>query len=302
RSARAKPRTMRAAQLARTPTSCAGSTNSRRRWGWKVDDDPQAKAPCSDRLWPRRARARGGARAVRAEGLHRVLQLPDRCRGEARRAGQPHPPRRSREAGHAAARRQSVRALRGDRRQPHDPGDLHRHPAGSLSRRAGRRDRRRARSIRRVQGRQRARQARRELHAEGSGRGAQEAGPLEDRERLRPRGREQGGAKEVIPELGHYALVLALALALIQASVPLWGARTNDATLMGVAAPAALAQFCFTAASFAALTWCYVASDFSVFNVFQNSHSTMPLVYKFTSVWGNHEGSMLLWVLILSVF
>ena len=106
----------------------------------------------------------------------------------------------------------------------------------------------------------------------------------------------------MIPELGHYALVLALALALVQASVPLWGARANDATLMGVAGPAALAQFCFTATSFAALTWCYVASDFSVFNVFQNSHSTMPLVYKFTSVWGNHEGSMLLWVLILALF
>jgi cytochrome c-type biogenesis protein CcmF len=106
----------------------------------------------------------------------------------------------------------------------------------------------------------------------------------------------------VIPELGHYALVLALALALIQASVPLWGARVNDATLMGVAGPTAIVQFAFAATAFAALTWCYVASDFSVFNVFQNSHSAMPLVYKFTSVWGNHEGSMLLWVLILAFF
>jgi cytochrome c-type biogenesis protein CcmF len=106
----------------------------------------------------------------------------------------------------------------------------------------------------------------------------------------------------VIPELGHYALVLALALALIQAGVPLWGARANDVTLMGVAGPAALVQFVFTASAFAVLTWCYVASDFSVFNVFQNSHSAMPLVYKFTSVWGNHEGSMLLWVLILAFF
>jgi cytochrome c-type biogenesis protein CcmF len=106
----------------------------------------------------------------------------------------------------------------------------------------------------------------------------------------------------VIPELGHYALVLALALALAQASVPLWGARVGDATLMGVAGPTAIVQFCFAAASFAALTACYVGSDFSVANVFQNSHSAMPLVYKFTSVWGNHEGSMLLWVLILSLF
>jgi len=106
----------------------------------------------------------------------------------------------------------------------------------------------------------------------------------------------------VIPEFGHYALVLALALALVQATVPLWGARANDATLMGVGGSTALAQFVFVAASFAALTAAYVGSDFSVLNVFQNSHSTMPLVYKFTSVWGNHEGSMLLWVLILALF
>jgi cytochrome c-type biogenesis protein CcmF len=106
----------------------------------------------------------------------------------------------------------------------------------------------------------------------------------------------------VTPEFGHYALVLALALALVQATVPLWGARRNDATLMAVAGSTALAQFIFVAASFAALTASYVGSDFSVLNVFQNSHSAMPLVYKFTSVWGNHEGSMLLWVLILAVF
>src|SRR5256714_382525 len=104
------------------------------------------------------------------------------------------------------------------------------------------------------------------------------------------------------PEFGHYALVLALALALVQAIVPLWGARTNDATLMGVAGSTALAQFVFTAVSFAALTATYVGSDFSVLNVFENSHSAMPLIYKFTSVWGNHEGSMLLWVLILALF
>ena len=106
----------------------------------------------------------------------------------------------------------------------------------------------------------------------------------------------------MIPEFGHFALVLALALALAQATVPLWGARTGDATLMRVAGATSIAQFVFVAASFAALTWCYVTSDFSVFNVFQNSNSTMPLVYKYTSVWGNHEGSMLLWVLILALF
>src|ERR1700686_699499 len=106
----------------------------------------------------------------------------------------------------------------------------------------------------------------------------------------------------MIAEVGHYDLVLALALALIQSVVPLIGARTQDAALMAVAEPAALAQFGFVALSFAMLVACYVASDFSVANVFENSHSAMPLIYKFTSVWGNHEGSMLLWVLILSLF
>jgi cytochrome c-type biogenesis protein CcmF len=105
----------------------------------------------------------------------------------------------------------------------------------------------------------------------------------------------------VIAEIGHYALVLALVLALVQAVVPMIGARIGDATLMNVAGATAGAQFAFVAASFAALTWCYVASDFSVINVYENSHSLMPLIYKFTSTWGNHEGSMLLWVLILAL-
>jgi len=106
----------------------------------------------------------------------------------------------------------------------------------------------------------------------------------------------------VIPEIGHYALVLALGLALIQAVVPLAGARRNDPALMSVARTTALAQFLLVAISFAALIACYVTSDFSVATVFENSHSAMPLIYKFTSAWGNHEGSMLLWVLILSLF
>ncbi|HVZ50456.1 MAG TPA: heme lyase CcmF/NrfE family subunit, partial [Pseudolabrys sp.] len=106
----------------------------------------------------------------------------------------------------------------------------------------------------------------------------------------------------MIPELGHYALVLALALGLIQSVAPVIGARTRDASLMRLADSTALMQFFFVALSFGALTACYVTSDFSVKNVYENSHSLMPLIYKMTSVWGNHEGSMLLWVLILSVF
>jgi cytochrome c-type biogenesis protein CcmF len=106
----------------------------------------------------------------------------------------------------------------------------------------------------------------------------------------------------MIAEFGHYALVLALALALVQASVPMIGARKNDLVLMAVAGPTAVAQFCFIAIAFAALTICYVRSDFSVVNVFENSHSAKPLIYKLSGVWGNHEGSMLLWILILGVF
>jgi cytochrome c-type biogenesis protein CcmF len=106
----------------------------------------------------------------------------------------------------------------------------------------------------------------------------------------------------MIPELGHYALVLALALGLIQSVVPVIGAQRRDAALMRLANSTALMQFMFVALSFLALTICYVTSDFSVRTVAENSNSMMPLIYKVSSVWGNHEGSMLLWVLILSVF
>src|SRR3974390_1906182 len=106
----------------------------------------------------------------------------------------------------------------------------------------------------------------------------------------------------MIAELGHYALVLALALALIQSISPVIGARQGDAALMKLADSTAIAQFAFVAFAYGALTISYVLSDFSVQNVFENSHSQMPLIYKFTSVWGNHEGSMLLWVSILALF
>ena len=106
----------------------------------------------------------------------------------------------------------------------------------------------------------------------------------------------------MIAEIGHYALVLALTIALAQSVIPLLGARRRDPALIAVATPAALAQFAFVGLAFTALVACYVTSDFSVATVFENSHSAMPLVYKFSSVWGNHEGSMLLWVLILTVF
>jgi cytochrome c-type biogenesis protein CcmF len=106
----------------------------------------------------------------------------------------------------------------------------------------------------------------------------------------------------VIAEAGHYALVLALALALIQSFVPLIGARVNDPALMNVSRSTAIVQFAFVLMSFLALIALNVISDFSVANVYENSHSLKPLIYKITGVWGNHEGSMLLWVFILALF
>jgi cytochrome c-type biogenesis protein CcmF len=103
-------------------------------------------------------------------------------------------------------------------------------------------------------------------------------------------------------EAGHFALALALGLSLVQCAIPLWGTRTNDPILMGVAPPSALAVFACIAFAFATLTIAYATSDFSVVNVVENSHSTKPFIYKLTGVWGNHEGSMLLWTLILSLF
>ena len=103
-------------------------------------------------------------------------------------------------------------------------------------------------------------------------------------------------------ELGHYALILAFVLAVIQSTVPLWGARTGDVRLMAVAPAVAIAGLVYVGFAFAALTIAYVNSDFSVLNVWQNSHSQKPLLFKITGVWGNHEGSMLLWVLILVLF
>jgi cytochrome c-type biogenesis protein CcmF len=106
----------------------------------------------------------------------------------------------------------------------------------------------------------------------------------------------------VLVEAGHFALALALGLSLIQFVVPLWGARANDPVLMAVAPASALAVLVCIAFSFVALTFAYLNSDFSVLNVVQNSHSAKPLIYKISGVWGNHEGSMLLWVLILALF
>ncbi|CUH62626.1 Cytochrome c-type biogenesis protein CcmF [Thalassovita gelatinovora] len=106
----------------------------------------------------------------------------------------------------------------------------------------------------------------------------------------------------MITELGHFALILAFLVACIQATVPLIGAHMRWPGWMAVAEPAANAQFLLTGFSFAALTHAFVTSDFSLRLVVLNSHSLKPMLYKISGVWGNHEGSMLLWVLILSLF
>ncbi|WP_341646764.1 heme lyase CcmF/NrfE family subunit [Thauera sp. SDU_THAU2] len=106
----------------------------------------------------------------------------------------------------------------------------------------------------------------------------------------------------MIPELGHFALVLALVLALVQAIVPMIGASRNRLALMAVGRPAAQGQFFFILFSYACLTWAFIQSDFSVQLAAANSHSATPLMYKITGVWGNHEGSLLLWAMSLSLW
>ena len=106
----------------------------------------------------------------------------------------------------------------------------------------------------------------------------------------------------MIPEIGHYALALALVLAAVQGTVPLLGVCRGDEALMDVARAAARGQFLLVAIAFAALTWAFVNSDFSVALVAAHSHTLKPMLYKLTGVWGNHEGSMVLWILILALF
>ena len=103
------------------------------------------------------------------------------------------------------------------------------------------------------------------------------------------------------PELGHFALALAVALAVAQAVLPLWGAWRRDRAMMQAAPALAIGQFVALATSYAALTWASIDDDFSVLNVAENSHSLKPMLYKITGSWGNHEGSILLWCLILSL-
>jgi cytochrome c-type biogenesis protein CcmF len=106
----------------------------------------------------------------------------------------------------------------------------------------------------------------------------------------------------MIVEIGHYALVLAFGLALVQGTLPLYGAARGDAGLIALARTTALGQFVFLTVAFGALIHAFATSDFSVANVAASSHSSQPLIYKIAAAWGNHEGSLVLWVWILALY
>ncbi|UWR09095.1 heme lyase CcmF/NrfE family subunit [Ruegeria sp. B32] len=106
----------------------------------------------------------------------------------------------------------------------------------------------------------------------------------------------------MITELGHFALILAFMVAIVQTVVPLIGAAKRWPSWMLFSEPAAIAQCLLTGFAFAALVWAFATSDFSLRIVVENSHSLKPMLYKISGTWGNHEGSMLLWVLIVALF
>jgi cytochrome c-type biogenesis protein CcmF len=106
----------------------------------------------------------------------------------------------------------------------------------------------------------------------------------------------------MIPELGHVALILALVVAVVQASFPLAGSLSGNRPWMAMARPLAYGQFAMLAIAFAALAQAFLTSDFSVLYVAENSNSLLPQIYKFSAIWGGHEGSLLLWVLLMSTW
>jgi len=104
----------------------------------------------------------------------------------------------------------------------------------------------------------------------------------------------------MIPEIGHFALILALLAALAQGTLPVWGAYRRDAALMALAKPAARTQFALVVIAFLCLAYCFATSDFSVELVALHSNTQLPLPYRIAATWGSHEGSLLLWMLMLT--
>ena len=105
----------------------------------------------------------------------------------------------------------------------------------------------------------------------------------------------------MIPEIGLFALILALLIAVLQSAIPIAGATRNNPSWIGVARPAAFAQLLFVAISYGCLSVAFLSHDFSVVYVAQNSNSRLPLIYLISGVWGAHEGSLLLWALTLAL-
>ena len=105
----------------------------------------------------------------------------------------------------------------------------------------------------------------------------------------------------MIPELGHFALVLALLVAIVQSTLPMTGAAIGSPRLMALARPAARTQALLVAFAFGCLAWSFISNDFSVQNVASNSNSELPLRYRFAATWGSHEGSLLLWTLMARI-
>src|SRR5216684_3950506 len=106
----------------------------------------------------------------------------------------------------------------------------------------------------------------------------------------------------MVPEIGQFALILALMLAVTQATLPLIGAARGIPQFVNVAKPAAQAQFIFVAIAFSCLAYSFINNDFSVLNVATNSNSQLPLNYRLAATWGSHEGSLLLWTFMLSIW
>jgi cytochrome c-type biogenesis protein CcmF len=106
----------------------------------------------------------------------------------------------------------------------------------------------------------------------------------------------------MIPELGNFSVMLALCMALAQSILPIAGSYTRNGRWMAMAKPAAAGQFVFVSFAFGCLVYAFVVNDFSVSYVATNSNSTLPLYYRIAATWGGHEGSLLLWILMLSVW
>ncbi|HEY6288264.1 MAG TPA: heme lyase CcmF/NrfE family subunit [Nitrospiraceae bacterium] len=106
----------------------------------------------------------------------------------------------------------------------------------------------------------------------------------------------------MIPEIGHFALILALCVAVVLGSLPIYGAAVGNSALMSVAKPAARGQFILVLLAFCCLAYAFAAKDFSVLYVAATSNSQLPLHYRLAAIWGAHEGSLLLWVFILSIW